>query len=267
MASSPSSTSSGHLHASGRGWRRRRPGAPPDCGRGLAILRQILRARGARRAGFSPSRPRHLHRRPLVLQLVHTPYQHASHHNPAPMEWGGSSTARARSSPSLKSSAGNRVRDQRGTGTNKGVSDKQIRLKICSRTSSPCLSGLRESRAFRRSQPRTSRSAWRHDPLHQAQSCLILAVSPPTPTSPTPTPSRYPGSWTPTASGPSGWCQARHHGQRHRPWRTLAAVVPLRLGTSRREQVPAGHRATESIREARASEAEFFGITRRTPGD
>ena len=54
----------GHLHAGGRGECRRRLGAPPDCGRGVAILRKVLRARGARRARFPAARPRHLHAPP-----------------------------------------------------------------------------------------------------------------------------------------------------------------------------------------------------------
>ena len=82
---------------------------------------------------FLPRGPDICTRRPLVLQLVHTPYQHASHHNQAPMEWG-----EFLHRPGEIFTEFEAIREEiecetnRGTGTNKGVSDKQIRLKICS---------------------------------------------------------------------------------------------------------------------------------------
>ena len=97
----------------------------------------------------------------------------------------------------------------RGTGNNKGVSDKQIRLKICSphvlTMTLVDLPGI--TRVPVGDQPPDIEKRIRDMILSyiKRESCLILAVSPATPTSPTPTRSHCPSSWTPWANGPSAW--------------------------------------------------------------
>lgn len=81
---------------------------------------------------FLPRGPEICTRRPLVLQLVHTPYNQLVNHG-APMEWG-----EFLHRPGEIFTEFEGIREEiecetnRGIGTNKGVSDKQIRLKICS---------------------------------------------------------------------------------------------------------------------------------------
>jgi dynamin 1-like protein len=82
---------------------------------------------------FLPRGPDICTRRPLVLQLVHTPYHHSSHHERAPAEWG-----EFLHRPGEVFADFETIREEieaetdRGVGSNKGVSEKQIRLKICS---------------------------------------------------------------------------------------------------------------------------------------
>ena len=82
---------------------------------------------------FLPRGPEICTRRPLVLQLVHTPFHHSNHHNPAPAEWGEFLHRPGEIFTDFEA-----IREEiefetnRGVGSNKGVSDKQIRLKICS---------------------------------------------------------------------------------------------------------------------------------------
>lgn len=82
---------------------------------------------------FLPRGPEICTRRPLVLQLVHTPHEQLASHVGAPMEWG-----EFLHRPGEIFTEFEAIREEiecetnRGTGSNKGVSDKQIRLKICS---------------------------------------------------------------------------------------------------------------------------------------
>lgn len=82
---------------------------------------------------FLPRGPEICTRRPLVLQLVHTPYNQQVNHGGAPTEWG-----EFLHRPGEIFAEFEAIREEiecetnRGTGSNKGVSDKQIRLKICS---------------------------------------------------------------------------------------------------------------------------------------
>jgi dynamin 1-like protein len=84
---------------------------------------------------FLPRGPEICTRRPLVLQLVHTPHNQLANHggHGPPMEWG-----EFLHRPGEIFTEFEAIREEiecetnRGTGTNKGVSDKQIRLKICS---------------------------------------------------------------------------------------------------------------------------------------
>ena len=83
---------------------------------------------------FLPRGPDICTRRPLVLQLVHTPYHPGtSHHERAPSEWGEFLHRPGENFTDFEA-----IREEieletdRGVGSNKGVSEKQIRLKICS---------------------------------------------------------------------------------------------------------------------------------------
>lgn len=82
---------------------------------------------------FLPRGPEICTRRPLVLQLVHTPHDQMASHVGAPTEWG-----EFLHRPGEVFTEFEAIREEiecetnRGTGNNKGVSDKQIRLKICS---------------------------------------------------------------------------------------------------------------------------------------
>ena len=132
---------------------------------------------------FLPRGPDICTRRPLVLQLVHTPYQHASHHNQAPMEWG-----EFLHRPGEIFTEFEAIREEiecetnRGIGTNKGVSDKQIRLKICSphvlTMTLVDLPGI--TRVPVGDQPADIEKRIRDMILSyiKRESCLILAVSP-----------------------------------------------------------------------------------------
>lgn len=82
---------------------------------------------------FLPRGPDICTRRPLVLQLVHTPYNNNLVSHGAPMEWG-----EFLHRPGEIFTEFEAIREEiecetnRGVGSNKGVSDKQIRLKISS---------------------------------------------------------------------------------------------------------------------------------------
>ena len=106
--------------------------------------------------------------------------QHASHHNQAPMEWG-----EFLHRPGEIFTEFEAIREEiecetnRGIGTNKRVSDKQIRLKICSpHVLTMTLVDLPGITRVRRRPTRRHREGPRHDPSYiKRESCLIL-VSP-----------------------------------------------------------------------------------------
>ena len=215
---------------------------------------------------FLPRGPDICTRRPLVLQLVHTPYSHASHHERAPAEWG-----EFLHRPGEVFTDFEAIREEieaetdRGVGSNKGVSEKQIRLKICSphvlTMTLVDLPGI--TRVPVGDQPVDIEKQIREMILSYIKrpSCLILAV--------TPGNSDLANSDALTLSR-----MVDKEGRRtigvitkldimDRGTDALAyirnEVVPLRLGyvgvVNRCQQDIAQRR---SIREARASEAEFF---------
>lgn len=215
---------------------------------------------------FLPRGPDICTRRPLVLQLVHTPYSHASHHERAPAEWGEFLHRPGEIFTDFEA-----IREEieaetdRGVGSNKGVSEKQIRLKICSphvlTMTLVDLPGI--TRVPVGDQPVDIEKQIREMILSyiKRKSCLILAV--------TPGNSDLANSDALTLSR-----MVDKEGRRtigvitkldimDRGTDALAyirnEVVPLRLGyvgvVNRCQQDIAQRR---SIREARASEAEFF---------
>ena len=219
---------------------------------------------------FLPRGPDICTRRPLVLQLVHTPYQHASHHNQAPMEWG-----EFLHRPGEIFTEFEAIREEiecetnRGTGTNKGVSDKQIRLKICSphvlTMTLVDLPGI--TRVPVGDQPADIETPRRIvDPdmilsYIKRESCLILAVSPANTdlaNSDALTLSRLVDPDGKRTIGVVTKLDIMDRGTDAVAY-LRGEVVPLRLGytgvVNRCQQDIAQRR---SIREARASEAEFF---------
>ena len=215
---------------------------------------------------FLPRGPDICTRRPLVLQLVHTPYQHASHHNQAPMEWG-----EFLHRPGEIFTEFEAIREEiecetnRGTGTNKGVSDKQIRLKICSphvlTMTLVDLPGI--TRVPVGDQPADIEKRIRDMILSyiKRESCLILAVSPANTdlaNSDALTLSRLVDPDGKRTIGVVTKLDIMDRGTDAVAY-LRGEVVPLRLGyigvVNRCQQDIAQRR---SIREARASEAEFF---------
>ena len=215
---------------------------------------------------FLPRGPDICTRRPLVLQLVHTPYQHASHHNQAPMEWG-----EFLHRPGEIFTEFEAIREEiecetnRGIGTNKGVSDKQIRLKICSphvlTMTLVDLPGI--TRVPVGDQPADIEKRIRDMILSyiKRESCLILAVSPANTdlaNSDALTLSRLVDPDGKRTIGVVTKLDIMDRGTDAVAY-LRGEVVPLRLGyigvVNRCQQDIAQRR---SIREARASEAEFF---------
>ena len=215
---------------------------------------------------FLPRGPDICTRRPLVLQLVHTPYQHASHHNQAPMEWG-----EFLHRPGEIFTEFEAIREEiecetnRGIGTNKGVSDKQIRLKICSphvlTMTLVDLPGI--TRVPVGDQPADIEKRIRDVILSyiKRESCLILAVSPANTdlaNSDALTLSRLVDPDGKRTIGVVTKLDIMDRGTDAVAY-LRGEVVPLRLGyigvVNRCQQDIAQRR---SIREARASEAEFF---------
>ena len=215
---------------------------------------------------FLPRGPDICTRRPLVLQLVHTPYQHASHHNQAPMEWG-----EFLHRPGEIFTEFEAIREEiecetnRGIATNKGVSDKQIRLKICSphvlTMTLVDLPGI--TRVPVGDQPADIEKRIRDMILSyiKRESCLILAVSPANTdlaNSDALTLSRLVDPDGKRTIGVVTKLDIMDRGTDAVAY-LRGEVVPLRLGyigvVNRCQQDIAQRR---SIREARASEAEFF---------
>ena len=215
---------------------------------------------------FLPRGPDICTRRPLVLQLVHTPYQHASHHDQAPMEWG-----EFLHRPGEIFTEFEAIREEiecetnRGIGTNKGVSDKQIRLKICSphvlTMTLVDLPGI--TRVPVGDQPADIEKRIRDMILSyiKSESCLILAVSPANTdlaNSDALTLSRLVDPDGKRTIGVVTKLDIMDRGTDAVAY-LRGEVVPLRLGyigvVNRCQQDIAQRR---SIREARASEAEFF---------
>ena len=215
---------------------------------------------------FLPRGPDICTRRPLVLQLVHTPYHHASHHNQAPMEWG-----EFLHRPNEIFTEFEAIREEiecetnRGTGNNKGVSDKQIRLKICSphvlTMTLVDLPGI--TRVPVGDQPPDIEKRIRDMILSyiKRESCLILAVSPANTdlaNSDALTLSKLVDPMGKRTIGVVTKLDIMDRGTDAVAC-IRGEVVPLRLGyigvVNRCQQDIAQRR---SIREARASEAEFF---------
>ena len=215
---------------------------------------------------FLPRGPDICTRRPLVLQLVHTPYHHASHHNQAPMEWG-----EFLHRPNEIFTEFEAIREEiecetnRGTGNNKGVSDKQIRLKICSphvlTMTLVDLPGI--TRVPVGDQPPDIEKRIRDMILSyiKRESCLILAVSPANTDLANSDALTLSKLVDPMGKRTIGVVTKLYIMDRGTDAVACirGEVVPLRLGyigvVNRCQQDIAQRR---SIREARASEAEFF---------
>ena len=223
------------------------------------MVMTMMRAQVGR--DFLPRGPDVCTRRPLLLQLVHTPAVRGE-----PEEWGEFLHQPGRTYTDFEE-----IREEiqaetdRTTGNNKGVSNKQIRLKICSPNVLTMtlvdLPGI--TRVAVGDQPEDIETQIRNMILSyiKKETCLILAV--------TPANSDLANSDALTLSK-----QVDPEGKRtlgvitkldimDRGTDALAyirnEVVPLRLGyvgvVNRCQQDIAQRR---SIREARASEAEFF---------
>ena len=215
---------------------------------------------------FLPRGPDICTRRPLVLQLVHTPYSHASHHERAPAEWG-----EFLHRPGEVFTDFEAIREEieaeteRGSGSNKGVSEKQIRLKICSphvlTMTLVDLPGI--TRVPVGDQPADIEKQIREMILSYIRrpSCLILAVTPGNSdlaNSDALTLSRLVDKEGKRTIGVITKLDIMDRGTDALAY-IRNEVVPLRLGyvgvVNRCQQDIAQRR---SIREARASEAEFF---------
>ena len=215
---------------------------------------------------FLPRGPEICTRRPLVLQLVHTPFHHSNHHNPAPAEWGEFLHRPGEIFTDFEA-----IREEiefetnRGVGSNKGVSDKQIRLKICSphvlTMTLVDLPGI--TRVPVGDQPPDIEKQIREMILSyiKRDSCLILAVSPANSdlaNSDALTLSRMVDPDGKRTIGVITKLDIMDRGTDACAY-LRGEVVPLRLGyvgvVNRCQQDIAQRR---SIREARASEMEFF---------
>ena len=215
---------------------------------------------------FLPRGPDICTRRPLVLQLVHTPYSHASHHERAPAEWGEFLHRPGEIFTDFEA-----IREEieaetdRGVGSNKGVSEKQIRLKICSphvlTMTLVDLPGI--TRVPVGDQPVDIEKQIREMILSYIKrpSCLILAVTPGNSdlaNSDALTLSRLVDKEGRRTIGVITKLDIMDRGTDALAY-IRNEVVPLRLGyvgvVNRCQQDIAQRR---SIREARASEAEFF---------
>jgi|MDSW01.1.fsa_nt_gb dynamin 1-like protein len=215
---------------------------------------------------FLPRGPEICTRRPLVLQLVHTPYHHGNHHNPTPPEWGEFLHRPGEIFTDFEA-----VREEieaetnRGVGTNKGVSEKQIRLKICSphvlTMTLVDLPGI--TRVPVGDQPADIENQIREMILSyiKRESCLILAVSPANSdlaNSDALTLSRLVDPKGKRTIGVITKLDIMDRGTDACAY-LRGEVVPLKLGyvgvVNRCQQDIAQRR---SIREARQSEAEFF---------
>ena len=215
---------------------------------------------------FLPRGPDICTRRPLVLQLVHTPYSHASHHERAPAEWGEFLHRPGEVFTDFEAIRGEiEAETERGSGSNKGVSEKQIRLKICSphvlTMTLVDLPGI--TRVPVGDQPADIEKQIREMILSYIKrpSCLILAVTPGNSdlaNSDALTLSRLVDEEGKRTIGVITKLDIMDRGTDALAY-IRNEVVPLRLGyvgvVNRCQQDIAQRR---SIREARASEAEFF---------